>query len=132
MQAAVLAEVLSGTERSYDRGIWYNSAKFVDLEYHTYGKVSPGLGPPFHDEEQSLYWSHPSGRHSLRIAHVDGRVVGFNALGWRLRHRVCEGWIAAAAGVDEVLDNLGRAGFDPELGPHHEATVVGVLREQLP
>lgn len=132
MQAAVLAEVLSGTERSYDRGIWYNSAKFVDLEYHTYGKVSPGLGPPFHDEEQSLYWSHPRGRHSLRIAHVDGRVVGFNALGWRLRHRVCEGWIAAAAGVDEVLDNLGRAGFDPELGPHHEATVVGVLREQLP
>ncbi len=132
MQATVLAQVLGGSERTYDRGIWHNSAKFIDVQYPVYGKVSPGQGPPFHDGEQSLYWSHPSGRHALRIAHVDGRVVGFNALGWRLRHRVCETWIADAAGVDEVLENLDRAGFAPELGPGREPAAVQALREQQP
>lgn len=36
-QARVAARVLAGMEVAYDPGVWYNSAKFLDLEYHTYG-----------------------------------------------------------------------------------------------
>jgi len=40
MQGKVAGEVMAGEESTYDPGIWYNSAKFFDLEYQTYGKVS--------------------------------------------------------------------------------------------
>jgi len=40
MQGKVAGEVIAGKESTYDPGIWYNSAKFFDLEYQTYGKVS--------------------------------------------------------------------------------------------
>ena len=42
------------------------------------------------------------------------RVTGFNALGVRLRHEVCERWLRAGVTIDEVLPQLGLADFDPE------------------
>jgi hypothetical protein len=30
-------EFWPGWRWAYDPGVWYNSAKFLDLEYHTYG-----------------------------------------------------------------------------------------------
>ena len=81
-QGEVLADVLAGEERRYEPGTWFNSAKFLDLEYQTYGRV--GFGVP---GEESLVWEHPGGRHLIRIVHVDGVVIGFNLMGIALRHR---------------------------------------------
>jgi NADPH-dependent 2,4-dienoyl-CoA reductase/sulfur reductase-like enzyme len=132
MHGQVVADVMTGGARTYDRGIWYNSAKFLDLEFHTYGRVSAGGGaPPVHPDEDSVFWSHPSGRHSLRIAHVQGRVVGFNSLGLRLRQEVCQRWIAERMDVGDVLENLDEANFDPELFGRHEPEIRGALKEQL-
>jgi NADPH-dependent 2,4-dienoyl-CoA reductase/sulfur reductase-like enzyme len=108
-QGEVAGDNLAGLERAYEPGIWFNSAKFLDLEYQVYGDVNRGL-----DGEASLYWEHPAGRHALRVVHVAGRVVGFNAMGLRLRHAVCERWIAERTPLERVLAELGRAGFDPE------------------
>jgi len=133
MHAEVLADVMTGTDRTYDRGIWYNSAKFVDLEFHTYGRVTAGGGgPPVREGEQSVFWAHNRGRHSLRIAHVEGRVVGFNSLGLRLRQEVCQRWIAERLDVADVLGRLNEANFDPELYRKHEPEIRGVMKEQLP
>ncbi len=132
MHGELVADVITGTERTYDRGIWYNSAKFMDLEFHTYGRVSGGSGAPAVDpDEASVFWAHDSGRHSLRIAHVQGRVVGFNSLGLRLRQQVCQRWIAERRPVQDVLSALQEANFDPELFRRHEPEIRGVLTEQL-
>jgi NADPH-dependent 2,4-dienoyl-CoA reductase/sulfur reductase-like enzyme len=114
-QGELAAEVIAGEERRYAPGIWFNSAKFFDLEYQTYGQVNlkvPG--------EESLYWEHPSGRKSVRIVHVAGRVIGFNLMGIRWRHALCERWIAEGRTLEHVLPRLAEAHFDPEFFARHE------------
>lgn len=122
MQGEVAGDVIAGLERSYDPGIWYNSAKFLDLEYQTYGRVNQRV-----DGEENLYWEHPGGRHAVRIAHVGGTVIGFNFMGLRHRHRVCERWIREERDVGYVLAHLHEAGFDPELGVDHVPTIREAL-----
>jgi NAD(P)H-nitrite reductase large subunit len=124
-QGEVVADVIAGLERSYDPGIWFNSAKFFDLEYQTYGQVNlrvPG--------EQSLYWEHESGRHSVRIVHVDGALIGLNVMGLRWRHEVCERWLAERRSVDFVLAHLAEANFDPEFYARLEPEVRRALAAQ--
>ena len=125
-QARVAARVLAGMEAVYDPGVWYNSAKFLDLEYHTYGQVN--LDVP---DEQNLYWEHPDGLHSIRIVHLQDRVIGFNTMGVRFRHRVCEAWIAERRPLEYVLDHLEEANFDPEFYRRFEAHVANQFKESL-
>ena len=37
-------------------GVWFNSAKFFDIEYQTYGWV---WAQPKENEGAVLYWEHP-------------------------------------------------------------------------
>lgn len=126
MQGEVAGDVIAGDERTYDPGTWYNSAKFFDLEYHTYGQVNfdvPG--------EQNLYWEDPSGLKACRIVHVDGTVIGFNTMGIRFEHPVCRRWIEEKRSVAYVLDHLSEANFDPEFFARNEATIAAAFRESL-
>jgi NADPH-dependent 2,4-dienoyl-CoA reductase/sulfur reductase-like enzyme len=125
-QARVAAEVMAGSDTRYEMGIWYNSAKFLDLEYHTYGKVN--LHVP---DEQNLFWEHASGLHSIRIVYTDEGVIGFNTMGLRYKHRVCEAWIAEGRSVEYVLEHLSEANFDPEFFRRFESEAIPYLRSQL-
>jgi len=118
MQGEVVGDVISGEERTYDPGVWFNSAKFLDLEYQVYGRVNMGV-----DGEENLLWQHPDGRHALRLVHVGGTIIGFNLLGIRFRHEVCERWIREGRSIDHVLDHLEEAHFDPELYRRHEDAI---------
>ena len=126
MQGRVAAESMAGDEVRYDPGIWYNSAKFLDLEYQTYGDVNrkvPG--------EASVYWEHEDGLRSIRVVYLpgeQGRVIGFNFMGLRERQRVCERWIAERRPLEHVLEHLSEAGFDPELARRFEREAAGRLR----
>ena len=125
-QGEVVGDVMAGEERTYDPGIWFNSAKFLDLEYQTYGRVNmdvPG--------EASLVWKHPTDDHLVRIVHVDGKVIGFNVMGLRWRHEVCERWLAEERPARDVIGRLAEANFDPELFRRHEPDVARTLQEQL-
>ena len=112
----------------YDPGIWFNSAKFFDIEYQVYGEVLPN--PPEH--HASLYWEHPAGRSSIRIVYDEntGSVLGFNLMGIRYRHEVCEKWLREKTHVEEVLQNLGIANFDPEFYKEYENEVVALYKRQ--
>ena len=124
-QGEVLADVLAGEARRYEPGTWFNSAKFLDLEYQTYGRV--GFRVP---GEESLVWEHPGGRHLIRIVHVDGVVIGFNLMGIRWRHEVCERWLEEGRTVDHVLERMADASFDPELFERHEGEAVRSFRAE--
>lgn len=127
-QGEVVAQNLCGGEVEYHRGVWFNSAKFFDLEYMVYGHV-PAVARPDATTD-SLFWEHPSGRHSLRLVHRDGVLVGINLLGIRFRHRVCEAWIHEGRSVEFVLANLRKAAFDPEFTRWHGRDIRTALRSQ--
>ncbi|WP_456429953.1 NAD(P)/FAD-dependent oxidoreductase, partial [Rhodocaloribacter sp.] len=63
MHGRVLAHTLCSRRTPYRPGVFFNSAKFFDLEYQTYGDVPPTLGPG----ERTLYWEHPNGDRCIRI-----------------------------------------------------------------
>ena len=126
MQGEVAGRNICGESVEYDPGIWFNSAKFADLEYHVYGTVPAARGP----ELPSLFWMAPDGRRSCRLVVDDGKVVGFNVLGIRFRHDVCERWIAEGREPDYVLEHLREAIFDPELYRRWDKDIVRGLRGQ--
>ena len=64
-------------------------------------------------------WQHPKGKQLVRVNYrtSDGRVLGFNLLGVRFRHAVCERWLLEERTIDYVRPRLGEANFDPEFAP---------------
>lgn len=122
MQGEALAKTICGERTAYKRGIWFNSAKFFDIEYQTYGFVNnvPVQG------EGSFYWDHSDGRHAIRIVFSTGdqSVIGFNLLGIRFRQNVCQKWIRESRPLQYVLENLSEANFDPEFFDSYEKDVV--------
>lgn len=121
MQGEVAAANICGGSQDYDSGIWFNSAKFFDLEYQVYGDV-PGAQVTDHGTD-SLFWMSPSKGQSIRIVHREGIVVGFNLMGVRYRHRVCEAWIRQGKTLEWVAKNLRKANFDPEFSRRYEPMV---------
>lgn len=130
MHGEVLAKTLTGERTRYDRGVWFNSAKFFDIEYQTYGFV----GNKPRDGEKSLYWEHPDHKHSARIVYrADSHeVVGFNFFGIRYRHRVCERWILEKRTIEYVLEHLADGNFDPEFFKQYEGEIIAAYNLQNP
>lgn len=128
MMGETLAHTLTGNRIAYDPGIWFNSAKFFDIEYQVYGDIKADLP----GEQATLYWEHPEGKKSIRLNYekASGRILGFNLMGVRYRHEVCERWIKTEASVEAVLENLGLANFDPEFCPQHEQELVQLYNRQ--
>jgi len=129
MQGETVAYTMCGQRTEYKRGIWFNSAKFFDIEYQTYGRVPVELPTG----EETLYWQHPKGKKSLRInfnTHT-GQVLGFNLLGIRYRHEVCTRWIKEEKPISYVLQHLREANFDPEFYRRYEKEVAGYFTQLL-
>lgn len=131
MHGEVLADVLCGDARTYDRGIWFNSAKFIDLEWHTYGEVPPAAGPAVRASVRQTYWEAPDRRHSFRLVWENNALIGVNAMGIRYRHKICERWIAEKRDPDYVFSHLSDGNFDPEFYRRFEKDIVRGLRAQL-
>lgn len=106
-----VAVTITGEPTAYQPGLWFNSAKFFDLEYQTYGFV------PNHDEAgvSQYYWEDRTEEIALRIVtDTNGKVVGFNALGLRLNQQVCEDWIVQGISLNAALQRIREIDFDPE------------------
>lgn len=121
-QGIAAARNMLGTNVPYEPALWFNSAKFFDLEYQTYGDVLPR--DPEHI--QSIYWRDPKRLRSLRVCfdRTTRAVKGFLFMGIRARHAVCEAWLLDNTAVDEVVANMSAAAFDPEFFPTYEAAIA--------
>ncbi|MFQ5570862.1 MAG: NAD(P)/FAD-dependent oxidoreductase [Rhodothermales bacterium] len=117
-----VARTICGHRIAYDRGVFFNSAKFFTLEYQTYGDIKPKPEAGV----EILLWQDRAAKKLVRIqyAAADARVLGFNLLGIRYRHDVCERWILEGCPVDYVLKHLREANFDPEFYRRYERDVV--------
>ncbi|WP_370176552.1 NAD(P)/FAD-dependent oxidoreductase [Leeuwenhoekiella palythoae] len=114
MMGETVAQTICGTPFEYNPGNWFNSAKFFDIEYQTYGWVfSDKNKKPY---EAHFHWKHPDNTKCITIAyHKEIRAfLGINTFGIRMRHDVLDHWLNTQKSVDEVVQNLAQANFDPE------------------
>lgn len=120
-----VAETILGNKTRYQPGIWFNSAKFFNVEYQTYGWVWPQPA----DNEEHYFWRHPRKNVCTRFAFdkKNRNVLGINVLGMRLKHDVCDAWIREKKNIDQVIDNLDAANFDPEFFPDY----IKMIREDF-
>jgi len=127
MMGETVAYNICGKQVPYNPGLWFNSAKFIDIEYQVYGEVPSEL--PEH--LKTIFWKHPDNEKSIRINyHKDDHTVkGFNLFGIRYRHEVCEKWILENTHMDMVLQNLGLANFDPEFYKEYDAEIVKIYNQ---
>ncbi len=121
MMGETLAYILTGQQVWYDPGIWFNSAKFFDIEYQVYGNIPSHLP----EDLNTLYWEHSDGKKSIRINYKKDslEVVGFNLMGIRYRHEICTYWIKNKVKIDVVLSQLATANFDPEFFTEYESAL---------
>lgn len=129
MSGETAAYNICGKPIAYDPGIWFNSAKFLDIEYQVYGDVPPPALFPEHYE--TLYWEHSDGKKSIRLVYhkASGQIAGLNLMGIRYRHEVCEKWLREGATVEAVLQDLSLANFDPEFYEEYELAVINLYNK---
>jgi len=128
MMGKTLAQTICDQPTKYDPGIWFNSAKFFEIEYQVYGDI-PAKTP---ENITSLYWQHPSENKAIRINYetASGAVTGFNLMGIRYRHAVCEKWIADKTKIETVIENLSLANFDPEFFEEYESAFMDTYNQK--
>lgn len=122
MQGKALAKTICGNKTPYNRGVWFNSAKFLDIEYQTYGMM---FNQPLEDE-QSFYWEHHNGKICFRanFRKADGAVTGFNFFGIRFRQVVADDWIRNETHISNCISNLKNGFFDAEFTANHHRSIT--------
>lgn len=129
MHGETLANTLAGKKLIYQPGIWFNSAKFLDIEYQTYGTV-----PPNWDSEKvkSFYWEHSGGKVAFRmLTDNSGIILGINNFGFRLRHEFFNKAIAEKWKASKVMANLEKANFDPEFFAPYYIEIQKAFKSQF-
>lgn len=117
-----VAQTICGNRMAYNPGPWFNSAKFFDIEYQTYGWVLANL----QEGERDFYWEHESGEIALHVVwdEQSNLFKGINIFGIRMRHELFNSWLMNRASIDEVMAGLSHANFDPEFFKHHEKAII--------
>ena len=130
MMGETVAATVTGNKKIYDPGHWFNSAKFFDIEYQTYGRVPNRPGT----HESAYYWEHKSGNQAMHFMYESssGRFLGINTFGIRLRHEVFDRWLTEQASIYDVLENLREANFDPEFFHRYEKEIIAGFNEANP
>lgn len=124
MMGEALAQTICGNKMAYNPGHWFNSAKFLDIEYQAYGWVFSEESKK--DEEQHFHWRHPKEKICVTIAfHKDTKqFLGINTFGIRMRHEILDRWLTEKKNMDYVMEYLKDANFDPEFYTQYEKDIV--------
>lgn len=118
MMGETVAKTLCGKRTAYQPGNWFNSAKFFDIEYQTYGMVSANL----QEGEGQFYWEHSSGKICVKMVFDSATRTfkGVNTFGIRMLHDVFDRWLNERQTIDYVILHLKEANFDPEFFRRYE------------
>ena len=129
IMGGTLAQTLTGKRTAYAPGNWFNSAKFFDIEYQTYGWV---WAEP-KDVEQHFHWKHKSENKAITVAYQteNRKFTGINTFGIRMRQEVFDRWLNMNRSIDFVMEHLNEANFDPEFYDTHEKEIYGSFKNNL-
>jgi len=86
--------------------------------------------PP--ENHESFYWEHADGNKAVRIVFDKDTdlILGFNLMGIRYRHEVCEKWIKDKTPVNTVMADLRLANFDPEFYSTYEREIISAFNQK--
>lgn len=129
MMGETLAQTICGNRIQYKPGHWFNSAKFLDIEYQTYGWV---FAKP-RENESHFHWKHEDDTKCITVCYNTNsrEFLGINTFGIRMRHEIFDTWLTEHRDVDYVMNHLPKANFDPELYSHFEADILAAYNNQL-
>lgn len=129
MMGESLGKTLGGNKTPYNPGHWFNSAKFFDIEYQTYGMV---LNNPKEDEN-TFWWQHPTENIALRLVFKKEsfEFVGTNVYGIRLRHELFDKWLNERKSVQHILEHFNDANFDPEFYHNYSTSILTAFNQQF-
>jgi len=129
MMGETVAQTICGNKMEYNPGHWFNSAKFLDIEYQTYGWV---FSKP-RENEAHFHWKHEDDTKCITICYDTNtnQFLGINTFGIRMRHEVFDRWLTEKQDVDYVINNLSEANFDPEFYKRFEKDIQILYRNQL-
>lgn len=131
MMGETVAQTICGNKTKYKPGHWFNSAKFLDIEYQTYGWVFSEKRKG--DYEQHFHWRHPKEKICITVAfHKDtNQFLGINTFGIRMRHEIFDGWLSENQNVNYVLEHLTDANFDPEFYKQYEKDIIAKYNSEF-
>lgn len=133
MMGETVAQTICGNPFEYNPAHWFNSAKFFDIEYQTYGWVFPQSR--LRDYEEQFHWKCKSDLRAITISYdkETEEFLGINTFGIRMRHEVFDRWLSENRSVDYVIENLRKANFDPEFFRRYEGEILGeyLLMKQM-
>ncbi|UOY08208.1 NAD(P)/FAD-dependent oxidoreductase [Muricauda sp. SCSIO 64092] len=124
MMGETVAQTICGNRIEYRPGHWFNSAKFLDIEYQTYGWVFSERGKK--EFEQHFHWRDDKENLCVTIAfHKETKqFLGINTFGIRMRHEIFDRWLTQQRDVEYVMEHLADANFDPEFYANYEHKIV--------
>ena len=119
-----VARTICKKETFYSPGHWFNSAKFFDIEYQTYGWVSSEQH--MKPSEAHFHWMHADQTKCLTFSFDKNTqaFLGINTFGIRMRHEIFNRWLDQNKTIDYVLEHLEIAHFDPEFYKTHYSEVI--------
>lgn len=128
MMGETVAQTICGNRIMYKPGHWFNSAKFFDIEYQTYGWVWSQTK----ENEARFYWEHADGNKCIHINYDKNtrEFTGINTFGIRMRHEFFNRALNEKQSVDYVLEHLADANFDPEFYKLHEPEIVAKFNKE--
>ncbi len=122
MMGETVAGSICKQPTQYQPGNWFNSAKFLDIEYQTYGWV--WADPK--ENEARFCWQHPQ-KNLLIHFNFDKntkQLIGLNTFGIRMRHEILNKWLNEKKSIEYVLQHLKDANFDPEFYTTYEDDII--------
>jgi len=124
MMGETVAQTICGNRTEYKPGHWFNSAKFLDIEYQTYGWVFGERGQKEYEEQ--FHWRHPQDKVCVTLSfHKESSLfLGINTFGIRMRHEIFDRWLTEGRQADYVMEHLADANFDPEFYKQYEKEIV--------
>jgi NAD(P)H-nitrite reductase large subunit len=114
-----LAKTLAGQKTAYNPGNWFNSAKFFDIEYQTYGLAPAKLN----ENQEEYYWEKENKAVRIVFSKENRAFEGINTFGIRMRQDFFEKVLDRKESVDFVMNNLDKAKFDPEFFKKYEKKI---------
>ena len=129
MMGETLAQTICGNPLEYKPGHWFNSAKFFDIEYQTYGWVFANKK----EYEEHFHWKHEDDTKCITVSfHKESNVfLGINTFGIRMRHEIFDRWLSEKRDVNFVMENLTKANFDPEFYKKFESQILRAFNNQI-
>ncbi|WP_375238503.1 NAD(P)/FAD-dependent oxidoreductase [Aurantibacter sp.] len=124
MMGETIAQTICNNKTEYKPGHWFNSAKFLDVEYQTYGWVFSERHKS--EDEQHFHWRHSKENICITVAYNKETklFLGINTFGIRMRHEIFDKWLTEKRDMDYIMTHLKDANFDPEFYKQYENEIL--------